>query len=141
MEVQKTPRGFAGLSLRYQKLTTMPVISLTALFSIWSLSMTQVSLSITAAFFFTLSGAAFAQDYNAVPAGDSQYRECLVRVNKIYEGGNEKSPIRGQNKAQAYCTCLWNETPDDFRGNLSKFADSDRGKRIDKICTKYSDWE
>ena len=103
--------------------------------------MTQVSLSITAAFFFALSGAAFAQDYNAVPAGDSQYRECLVRVNKIYEGGNEKSPIRGQSKAQAYCTCLWNETPDDFRGNLSKFADSDRGKRIDKICTKYSDWE
>ena len=112
----------------------MPVITLTALFSIWSLSMKQ-------AFFFALSGAAFAQDYNAVPAGDSQYRECLVRVNKIYEGGNEKSPIRGQNKAQAYCTCLWNETPDDFRGNLSKFADSDRGKRIDKICTKYSDWE
>ena len=76
-----------------------------------------------------------------MPAGDARYKECLVRVNKIYDSGNEKSTIRGQNKAQAYCTCLWNETPDDFLGNLSKFADSDKGKKIDKICTKYSDWE
>lgn len=103
--------------------------------------MKHLSASIAAIVLATLSASASAQEYNTVPAGDAQYKECLVRVNKIYDGGNEKSPIRGQNKSQAYCTCLWNETPDDFRGNLSKFADSDRGKRIDKICTKYSDWE
>ena len=107
--------------------------------------MKHLSASIAAIVLATLSAraraSASAQENNTVPAGDAQYKECLVRVNKIYDGGNEKSPIRGQNKSQAYCTCLWNETPDDFRGNLSKFADSDRGKRIDKICTKYSDWE
>ncbi len=83
----------------------------------------------------------FAQEYNKVPADDPQYKQCLVRVNKLYEGGDEKSPIRGQNKAEAYCACLWNETPDDFKGNLSKFADSDKGKKLDKVCTKYSNWE
>ena len=103
--------------------------------------MKHLSASIAAIVLATLSASASAQEYNTVPAGDAQYKECLVRVTKIYDDGNAKSPIRGQNKSQAYCTCLWNETPDDFRGNLSKFADSDRGKRIDKICTKYSDWE
>lgn len=39
------------------------------------------------------------------------------------------------------CTCLWNGTPDDFKGNLSKFADSDKGKKLDRVCTKYSNWE
>ncbi len=88
------------------------------------------------------SGTAFGQEeYNPVPAGDAQYRQCLSRVNDLYTGGNERSPIRGQNKAQAYCTCLWNETPDDFKGNLSKFADSERGKKLDRVCTKYSAWD
>ena len=89
------------------------------------------------------AGAAIAEEeeYNPVPAGDTQYKECLVRVNKLYTGGDEKSPIPKQNKAQAYCTCLWNETPDDFKGNLSKFADSERGKKLDKVCTKYSNWD
>lgn len=88
-----------------------------------------------------LTGAAVAQEYNKVPADDPQYKQCLVRVNKLYEGGEEKSPIRGQNKAEAYCSCLWNETPDDFKGNLSKFADSEKGKKLDRVCTKYSAWE
>lgn len=87
------------------------------------------------------SGAAMAEEYNDVPAGDVQYKQCIARVYKLYEGGEEKSPIRGQNKAEAYCTCLWNETPDDFRGNLSKFADSERGKKLDRVCTKYSNWD
>ena len=91
---------------------------------------------------FVTGGAAMAQEeYNTVPAGDAQYKQCLVRVNDLYTGGTEKSPIRGQNKAQAYCTCLWNETPEDFKGNLSKFADSERGKKLDKVCTKYSAWD
>lgn len=87
------------------------------------------------------AGAALAQEYNRVPPNDPQYKQCLVRVNAIYDGGDERSPIAGQNKAQAYCSCLWNETPDDFRGNLSKFADSDRGKKLDRVCTRYSNWE
>ncbi len=87
------------------------------------------------------SGIAIAQDYNTVPADDAQYEQCLERVNKLYEGGGQKSPVKGQNKAQAYCTCLWNETPDDFRGNLSRFADSAEGKKLDRLCTKHSNWE
>ena len=98
--------------------------------------------AIAAACLFGFTGSALAEEeYNTVPAGDAQYKQCMVRVNKLYDGGSEKSPIAGQNKAQAYCTCLWNETPDDFKGNLSKFADSERGKKLDKVCTKYSDWE
>ncbi|TXT39139.1 MAG: Uncharacterized protein FD135_2389 [Comamonadaceae bacterium] len=89
----------------------------------------------------TLAGSALAQQYNTVPTDDVQYMQCLIRVNKLYDGGDAKSPIAGQNKAQAYCSCLWNETPDDFRGNLSKFADSERGKKLDKLCAKYSNWE
>ena len=89
-----------------------------------------------------VTGSALANnDYNPVPADDVQYKQCLVRVNKLYEGGSEKSPVAGQNKAQAYCTCLWNETPDDFRGGLSKFADSPQGQKLDKVCTKHSNWE
>jgi len=103
--------------------------------------MKHLSFLITATYLSVFSGATLAEEYNPVPASDYQYKECLVRVNKLYDGGNEKSPIRGQNKAQAYCTCLWNETPDDFRGNLSKFADSERGKKLDRVCAKYSDWE
>lgn len=103
--------------------------------------MKRVMTTLGVAALFAFAGAAFAEEYNEVPAGDAQYKQCLVRVNKLYEGGDEKSPIPKQNKAQAYCTCLWNETPDDFKGNLSKFADSERGKKLDKICTKYSNWE
>jgi hypothetical protein len=104
--------------------------------------MKRLSSFVAATCLFAFAGAALAvEEYNPVPAGDAQYRDCLVRVNKLYDGGNANSPIRGQNKAQAYCTCLWNETPDDFRGNLSKFADSERGKKLDRMCTKYSDWD
>jgi len=92
-------------------------------------------------YLFAVAGAVHAQEYNKVPSDDPQYKQCLVRVNKLYEGGDEKSPIAGQNKAQAYCSCLWNETPDDFKGNLSKFADSEKGKKLDKVCTKYSNWD
>lgn len=81
-----------------------------------------------------------ADEYNRVPAGDGQYRQCLSYAAKLYEGGNEPSPIRGQTKAQAWCTCLWNETPDDFRGNLVAFSESSKGKSVNKICEKYSNW-
>lgn len=79
-------------------------------------------------------------EYNTVPASDPQYRQCLSYASKLYEGGKERSPIRGQNKEQAWCTCMWNETPDDFRGNLVTFSETTRGKRTNKICEAYADW-
>ena len=87
------------------------------------------------------TSAALAQEYNRVPASDqAQYRQCINHANKTYEGGNEPSPIKGQNKAQAWCTCMWNETAEDFTGNGGAFAERAKGKRINKICEKYSNW-
>lgn len=89
----------------------------------------------------TFAGMASAQSvYNTVPAGDAQYRQCLTYAARLYEGGKEKSPIKGQTKEQAWCTCLWNETPEEFSGNLVKFSESGKGKRVNKICEAYSDW-
>jgi hypothetical protein len=88
------------------------------------------------------SGAALAVDeYNPVPPSDPQYKQCIAYAAKLgWEGGEEKSPIKGQSKVQAFCTCMWNETPDDFKGNLATLADSPRGKKINKICEKYANW-
>lgn len=86
------------------------------------------------------SSAMAVAEYNRVPAGDEQYRQCISYANKRYDGGNEASPISGQNKAQAWCTCMWNETPDDFGGNLVKFSESAKGARTNKICEAYSGW-
>ncbi len=104
--------------------------------------MNRLILSIAAALSLTVAVAGWAQSqYNKVPADDVvQYTQCVVRSNKVYEGGTEKSPIPGQNKAQAFCTCVWNETPDDFKGDLAKFADSEKGVKVNKICEKYSGW-
>lgn len=100
------------------------------------------TLLITAMLFLCTSGAALAADeYNSVPPSDPQYKQCIAYAKKLgWEGGNEKSPIKGQNKVQAFCTCMWNETPDDFKGNLATLADSPRGKKINKLCEKYADW-
>lgn len=81
-----------------------------------------------------------AGNYNDVPSSDTQYKQCITYANKNYEGGNEPSPIVGQTKVAAFCECMWNETSDDFRGNLAKFAESPRGQKINKICEKYSNW-
>jgi hypothetical protein len=87
------------------------------------------------------ASVAFAGDeYNTVPSGDAQYAQCLAYTLTKYEGGGEKSPIKGQTKAEAFCTCMWNETPDDFRGNLAKFAETAKGAKTNKICEKYSNW-
>ncbi|MBC5765104.1 hypothetical protein [Ramlibacter albus] len=86
-------------------------------------------------------GAAHAQsEYNRVPSDDPQYRQCLRYASNRYTGGDEPSPVRGQTKVQAWCTCVWNETPDDFRGNLVSFSESSRGARINKMCEAYADW-
>lgn len=86
------------------------------------------------------AAALAATDYNAPPAGDKQYAACISYSNKNYEGGNEKSPVKGQSKAQAFCTCMWNETPDDFKGSLARFAETAKGKSTNKICETHSDW-
>lgn len=85
--------------------------------------------------------AAHAQtEYNKVPSDDAQYRQCLRYASNRYSGGDDPSPIRGQSKVQAWCTCLWNETPDNFRGNLVNFSESTSGARVNKICEAYADW-
>lgn len=95
---------------------------------------------VTLALLGTMNVSFARGDYNDVPAGDAQYKQCISYANKNYEGGDEKSPIKGQSKVQAFCECMWNETPDDFRGNLAKFAESEKGKKTNKICEKYSNW-
>ena len=97
--------------------------------------------AIASVFLLGAANVAFAQEYNTVPAGDAQYKQCIVFAGKLgWEGGNEKSPIKGQTKVQAFCTCMWNETPDDFKGNLATFADSAKGKKTNSLCEKYADW-
>ena len=100
------------------------------------------SLLVVAAMLAASSTSVFAADeYNTVPTGDPQYKQCIAFSTKLgWEGGNEKSPIKGQTKVQAFCTCMWNETPDDFKGNLAKLAESPKGKTINKMCEKYADW-
>ncbi|OYT92390.1 MAG: hypothetical protein CFE43_08995 [Burkholderiales bacterium PBB3] len=100
------------------------------------------TLLVAAAMLFASTSSVFAADeYNTVPTGAPQYKQCIAYSTKLgWEGGNEKSPIKGQTKVQAFCTCMWNETPDDFKGNLAKLADSPKGKTINKMCEKYADW-
>ena len=79
-------------------------------------------------------------DVSSEPEHQKQYNNCVSYANKKWEGGKEKSPIAGQNKAQAFCTCMWNETPDDFTGGLAKFSESPKGAAANKTCEKYADW-
>ncbi|NEX64048.1 hypothetical protein [Noviherbaspirillum galbum] len=88
----------------------------------------------------SIQSASAAGDYNDVPPNDPQFKQCLAYSKKNYEGGDEKSPIPGQSKAVAFCECMWNETPDDFKGNLAKFSESAAGKKTNKTCEKYSNW-
>jgi len=88
-----------------------------------------------------VSTASFADEYNAVPAGDAQFAQCIVYSAKIYEGGTAASPIAGQNKQTAWCTCMWNETPEDFKGDLAKFSETPKGAAMNKTCEKYANWQ
>jgi len=99
-----------------------------------------LSFAAAAAMLLSAQAAVAQSTYNPVPAGDAQYRQCLTYASTLYEGGKEKSPIKGQTKEQAWCTCLWNETPEDFSGNLVKFSESAKGKRVNKICEAYANW-
>jgi hypothetical protein len=103
--------------------------------------MNKLLTSVLSVFLMCSASVAFAADqYNKVPAGDKLYADCITYANKNYEGGSEKSPVPGQTKVQAFCSCMWNETPDDFKGNLAKFSETSNGKSINKICEKHSDW-
>lgn len=102
--------------------------------------MNRVTTAVVTTLLLSTSSLAMADEYNRVPAGDPQYRQCLSVAAKLYNGGDEKSPIRGQSKAQAWCTCMWNETPDDFKGSLVRFGETRKGKETSKVCEKYSDW-
>lgn len=97
--------------------------------------------AVAAALIASAAAPALAKgDYNDVPANDAQYLSCISYANKNYEGGSAASPIKGQTKVQAYCECMWNETPDNFRGNLAKFGETNKGKEANAICEKYSNW-
>jgi phosphoserine aminotransferase len=107
----------------------------------WAMTMNKLLATITSAFLLCAATSALAAtEYNAIPAGDKQYAACISYSNKNYEGGNEKSPVKGQSKAQAFCSCMWNETPDDFRGSLAKFAETSKGKSTNKLCEEHADW-
>lgn len=103
--------------------------------------MIRLFASIASALFLFATTAAFAGDeYKAVPAGDLQYAQCVANSLMKWEGGAEKSPIAGQTKAEAFCTCLWQETDEDFKGDLAKFSETTKGKAVNKTCEKYSNW-
>jgi hypothetical protein len=88
----------------------------------------------------TASGALAQGGYNRPPADDAVYGMCLAHSARVYEGGNAPSPLRGQTKAQAWCTCMWNETPEDFKGNLVKFSETCKDKETNALCGKHADW-
>ena len=98
------------------------------------------SLALAAIAALFAGSALAATDYNRPPASDTQYRQCLSFAMKRYTGGEDPSPVAGQTKVQAWCTCLWNETPEDFKGNLVTFSESPRGARTNKLCEKHADW-
>lgn len=99
-----------------------------------------IALVLPVAFACTATTALAAGNYNTPLASDKQFASCIAYLNAHYEGGTAASPVRGQSKAQAFCTCVWNETPENFKGSLAKFAESTKGKAINTICEKYSDW-
>ncbi len=104
--------------------------------------MKRVIGSIATMVMLGLAGYASAGDvYNAVPAGDPQFQQCKDFASKLgWEGGGDASPIAGQSKLEAFCTCMWNETPDDFKGNLATFAEKPEGAKTNKTCEKYANW-
>jgi hypothetical protein len=81
-----------------------------------------------------------AGSYNDVPAGDAQFKACKIYAMDKWAGGGESSPIAGQSKAEAFCECMWNETPEEFKGSLAKFSETEKGAATNKTCEKYSNW-
>ena len=86
-------------------------------------------------------GALAAGGYNDAPWSDPQVARCLAYSMDKYSGGSDPSKVAGQTKAQAWCECMWNETPDDFSGDLVKFSESGKGAAMNKKCEKHSGWD
>lgn len=103
-------------------------------------TMKKLVLALSMVGVFAAGPAVAADEYKKVPAGDKQYASCVSYAQKRYDGGAEASPIAGQTKVQAWCTCMWNETPEDFTGGLVSFSESSKGKQMNKLCETYSDW-
>jgi len=87
------------------------------------------------------NGAMAAGAYNDVSKTDPQYLQCLVFSVVRYDGGTDMSPVPGQTKAQAFCECLWNETPENFKGNLALFSEGPQGASVNRTCEKHSNWK
>jgi hypothetical protein len=103
--------------------------------------MNRITLMAATALLLGAGGVAYAQTYNTAPADDAQYQQCKSISATRYTGGTAASPIAGQTKLDAFCTCMWNETPDDFKGNLVAFSETAKGAAMNKTCEKYSNWE
>lgn len=84
-------------------------------------------------------GANAAGGYNS-PGDDKVYAICVAKALRTYEGAEGRSAVSGQTRAEAWCTCMWNETPDDFSGDLVDFAESPRGKKTNEMCEKHAGW-
>ncbi len=106
--------------------------------------MKRISSALACLFFIcSAPTAAVAADvYDPVPAhGAVQYFGCVHNANETFTGGKAKSPIAGQSKAEAYCTCMWSESPQDFDGDLVKWGEKTKeGSKYKSICEKYSNW-
>lgn len=102
--------------------------------------MKTIVMAAVAAFALTVAAGAHAAGGYNDPQGDPQYAACVAKALKDYEGGGQQSKVAGQSNAEAWCTCMWNETPDDFSGDLVSFAESAQGKATNKLCEKHSGW-
>lgn len=102
--------------------------------------MKTILMAAVAAFGLTVAAGAHAAGGYNDPKGDPQYTACVAKALKDYEGGGQASKVAGQTNAEAWCTCMWNETPDSFSGDLVSFAESDPGKPVNKLCEKHAGW-
>ena len=90
---------------------------------------------------WTAGTALAAGGYNDAPWGDPQVVRCMSKAMSSYSGGTDPSKVAGQTKAQAWCECMWNETPEDFEGDLVRFSESSKGASINKKCERHSGWD
>jgi len=75
----------------------------------------------------------------AAPANAANLLACVKYVSKTYEGGEAPSPVAGQSKTQAWCSCFQREKPD-FAGDLGAYLETGPGKKTDTLCNRYADW-
>jgi hypothetical protein len=126
--------------LSFQTSTVEPVFSVKLYFRI--LEMKKILCAMACVFTMSIGSSAMAAGgYNDVPKTDPQYLQCLVFSLTRYDGGTDRSPVPGQTKVEAFCECLWNETPDNFKGNLAVFSESSQGASVNRTCEKHANWK